>query len=67
MESSTFGRWLTVLTLGLVAACVAFLAGARAGAALNGHVNGLTFANTPMPRIEAAAVAPAPTPVANNK
>jgi hypothetical protein len=55
MESSMFRRWLAVLTFGLVGSSMAFLVGARAGAALNGHVNGLTFANTPMPRLEAAA------------
>ncbi len=52
MQSATFGRWLTVLTLGFVGASMAFFAGARAGAALNGHVNGLTFASVPMPRIK---------------
>jgi hypothetical protein len=33
-----------------------FLVGARAGAVLNGHVNGLTLAHSPMPRVEAAVV-----------
>jgi hypothetical protein len=34
---------------------MAFFAGAHVGARINGHVNGLTFANMRMPRIEAAA------------
>jgi hypothetical protein len=50
-------RWLAVLTFGLVGASMAFLAGAHAGAALNGRVNGLTFANTPIPHVAAPAVA----------
>lgn len=54
MVSSTFRRWLAVLTLGFVGSSVAFLVGARAGAALNGHVNGLTLANAPIPRAQAA-------------
>ena len=53
MESSIVRRWLAVLTFGLVGASMAFLIGARFGAALNGHVNGLTFANVPMPKLEA--------------
>jgi hypothetical protein len=43
---------------------MAFLVGARAGAMLNGHVNGLTLAHAPMPRLEVAVVTP-PTIVAN--
>ena len=61
MQSSTFRRWLAVLTFGLVGGSMAFLVGARAGALLNGHVNGLTLAHAPMPRFEAQA-RPAPTP-----
>ena len=53
MDSSTTRRWLAVLTFGLVGGSMAFLVGARVGAALNGHVNGLTLAHMPVPRLEA--------------
>jgi hypothetical protein len=56
MKSSTFPRMLAVLTFGLVFGSMTFLAGARAGAVLNGRVNGVTLAHSPMPRLEAAAV-----------
>ena len=66
MESSTSRRWLAVLTFGLVGGSIAFLMGARAGALLNGHVNGLTLAHAPMPRLDIAIASPiAPTVVAN--
>jgi hypothetical protein len=54
-----FHRWLAVLTFGLLGGSMAFFAGARAGAALNGRVNGLTFANTPIPHVAPAAAGPA--------
>jgi hypothetical protein len=54
MARTTFQRWLAVLSFGFLGASMAFVAGARAGAALNGHVNGLTFANAPMPRLPGA-------------
>jgi hypothetical protein len=53
MQSSTSRRWLAVLTFALVGGSTAFLAGARAGALLNGHVNSLTLAHAPMPRLDA--------------
>ncbi len=56
MKSSTFPRMLAVLTFGLVFGSMTFLVGARAGAVLNGQVNGLTLAHSPMPRVEAAVV-----------
>ena len=67
MQSTTFRRWLAVLTFGLVGGSMAFLMGARAGALLNGHVNGLTLlAHAPMPRLDIAIASPvAPTVVAN--
>jgi hypothetical protein len=66
MQSTTFRRWLAVLTFGLVGGSIAFLMGARAGALLNGHVNGLTLAHAPMPRLDIAIASPiAPTVVAN--
>ena len=57
MESSTPRRLLAVLTFGLIGGSMAFLVGARAGAMLNGHFNGLTLAHDPMPRLESAAMA----------
>jgi hypothetical protein len=41
--SSTFRRWIAVLTFGFFGASMAFLLGARAGAALNGTASGVTF------------------------
>ena len=64
MDSSMIRRWLAVLTFGLVGASMAFLCGARAGAALNGRVNGVTFANTRIPHVETPAPAAGPA-VAN--
>jgi hypothetical protein len=58
MHRSTFRRSLAVLTLGLLGTLMAFMAGARAGAALNGHVNGLTLAHAPMPKLPAATPDP---------
>jgi hypothetical protein len=66
MQSTTSRRWLAVLTFSLVGGSMAFLVGARAGAMLNGHVNGLTLAHAPMPRLVMEAPTP-PTIVANNK
>jgi hypothetical protein len=68
MQSATSRRWLAVLTFSLVGGSMAFLVGARAGALLNGHVNGLTLAHAPMPRLEMPAEPPPPpTVVANNR
>ena len=58
MERSMFGRWAAALGLGLVGASLAFVAGMRCGEALNGRVNGLTFANTPIPSAPAAVAVP---------
>ena len=66
MDSSTFRRWIAVLTFALFGASMAFLVGARAGAALNGHVNGVTFANAHMPRIQSTETTSAVIPLANN-
>jgi hypothetical protein len=66
MNSSMVRRWLAVLTFGFVGASMAFLVGARVGAALNGHVNGLTLAHSPMPRLDAPA-APTPGPAMANR
>ena len=54
MHRATFRRSLAVLTLGIVGTLTAFAAGARVGNALNGHVNGVTLAHTPMPVIHAS-------------
>jgi hypothetical protein len=72
MKSSTHPRTLAVLTFSLVGGSMAFLVGAHAGAALNGHVNGLTLAHDPMPRMEAVAMqrvqaAPVPAVEVANK
>ena len=72
MKSTTSRRWLAVLTFSLVGGSMAFLVGARAGALLNGHVNGLTLAHAPMPRLDAPVASPVagrspPTVVANNR
>ena len=64
MHRATFRRSLAVLTLAVVGSLTAFLAGARVGAAINGHVNGLTLAHSPMPQLPAPEPAHAVTVIA---
>jgi hypothetical protein len=45
-------RSLALSTLALLGAMSAFLLGARAGAALDGHVNHVTIARVPMPMLK---------------
>ena len=58
MHRATFRRSLAVLTLGIVGTLTAFAAGARVGNALNGHVNGLTLAHSPMPQLPGPSAEP---------
>ncbi len=67
MQSTTSRRWLAVLTFSLIGGSMAFLVGQRAGAMLNGHVNGVTLAHAPMPRLDVPAAPQAPLTVAANK
>jgi hypothetical protein len=57
MARSTFPRWLAVLTFALLGATMTFLAGAHAGAALNGRVNAFTIGSSPL-HGQAAQVVP---------
>jgi hypothetical protein len=58
MYSSTTRRSLAVLTFALIGSLMAFVVGARIGAALDGRVKGVTLAHSPMPTIHAQATTP---------
>jgi|SwirhirootsSR2_FD_contig_91_431579_length_274_multi_4_in_0_out_0_1 hypothetical protein len=58
MYSATTRRSLAVLTFGLLGALMAFVVGARIGAAIDGQVKGVTLAHSPMPTIHAQASLP---------
>ena len=58
MYSATTRRSLAVLTFGLLGALMAFVIGARIGAALDGQVKGITLAHAPMPTLRAQATTP---------
>ena len=52
---STTRRLLAVLTFGFVGALMAFVVGARIGAAVDGRVQGMTLARSPMPTLHTQA------------
>jgi hypothetical protein len=56
MHSTTLRRPIAIGALAMLGATCAFLVGARAGAALNGHVNSISIARTPIPRIQPAVL-----------
>jgi len=51
MRSTKVRRSLALSTLALVGAASAFLLGARAGAALDGHAAAMTIARLPIPSL----------------
>ncbi len=52
---STTRRLLAVLTFGFFGALMAFVVGARIGAAVDGRVHGMTIARSPVPTLHAQA------------
>ncbi len=63
MPGSNARRFLALGSLGILGALCAFLAGASAGAALNGRLNAVTVARVPVRTMQATIAKPVSPPI----